>query len=350
MSALTLVIVMLIAISSGIAAVLITVAVSSLVQARRDRLEPSLGDVRQAIVTALSGDESEAQDTLTRLGRLSKRYVVSVMLDVAPSVTGTSRSVLVSLAEQIGVIRRALRGVRSRRWSTRLYSARVLTAFGVESEDLATLVTDRSPDVRAQAAAWCAATPTPSAIEHLIGLLNDPDGRCRFAAQDALIRIGLPGSQALVDALETSAGEVTMRILKVASAMGDERFYGRASALTTSPSPDIRALAIAALARTGDAKAGPTLVALLEDESSSVALAAAAGLAKLAFWPGAADVEPLLSHPAWDLRKQAGLTLLALGAPGSVLLRATALGDGPAAEMAIQTLQLQSLSIEAAAA
>jgi HEAT repeat protein len=220
----------------------------------------------------------------------------------------------------------------------------------VESENLATLVTDRSPDVRAQAAAWCAATPTPSAIKHLIVLLNDPDGRCRFAAQDALIRIGLPGSQALVDALETSAGELTMRILKVASAMGDERFYGRASALTTNPSPDIRALAVAALARTGNAQAGPTLVALLDDESSSVALSAAAGIAKLAFWPGAAQVEPLLSHPAWNLRKQAGLTLLALGGPGSVLLRANALGDGPAAEMAIQTLQLQYLSIEAEAA
>jgi hypothetical protein len=50
------------------------------------------------------------------------------------------------------------------------------------------------------------------------------------------------------------------------------------------------------------------------------------------------------------LRKQAGMTLLALGAPGTILLRANAPGGGPAAEMALQALQLQFLSAEATAA
>jgi len=350
MSTLVLVVVLLVVITSGIVAVLITVAVSSLVQMHRVRIEPLLDDARQAIITALSGGRSQAERALTSLSRVSERYIVGVMLDLAPSVTGTSRSVLISLAEQIGVLERARKGVRSRRWSTRLYSGRVLTAFGVQSDDLATLVADRSPEVRAQAAAWCVTTPTSLAVEHLIGLLSDADGRCRFAAQDALIRVGLLGSGALLQALETSADEVTGRILKVAAAMGDERFYAPARALRAHPSPDIRALAIAVLARTGNPGAGPTLVTLLDDESTAVAHAAAAGLAKLAYWPAAADVEVLLSHPSWDLRRQAGMTLLALGAPGTVLLRATAPGEGPAAEMAIQALQLRALSIEVTAA
>ena len=350
MSALTLVVVMLVSIGSGIAAVLITVAVSSFLQAHRDRLEPSLGDGRRSVVTALSGDGSKVDAALKSLRLFPERYITGVMLDLAPSVTGTSRTILVSLAEEIGLLGRARAGVRSFRWSTRLYSARVFTALGIESDVLDTLVTDRSPEVRAQAARWCVATPTPSAIQHLIEMLNDDDGRCRFAAQDALIRVGLPGSESLLRALEASTGKETRQILQVAAAMGDDRFYAQASERTTSPSADIRALAVAVLARTGNPHAGPTLVAMLDDESPEVVLAAAAGLAKVGFWRGAVAVEKLLGHESWDLRKQAGLTLLGLGAPGAVLLRSTAPGDGPAAEMALQALQLQFLSIEAEAA
>jgi HEAT repeat protein len=109
-------------------------------------------------------------------------------------------------------------------------------------------------------------------------------------------------------------------------------------------------LAVAALARTGSPSAGQTLVGLLADPVDDVVLAATAGLAKLQYWPSAPDVEGLLGHESWDLRKQAGMTLLALGAPGTILLRANAPGGGPAAEMALQALQLQFLSAEATAA
>ena len=55
------------------------------------------------------------------------------------------------------------------------------------------------------------------------------------------------------------------------------------------------------------------LVALLDDDSDDVVLAAAAGLARLCYWPAAASVERVLSHPSWELRRQAVVTLLRLG-------------------------------------
>lgn len=346
MSDLTVVILMLVAITSAIAAVLITVAISSFIQSHRIRLEPSLSDARSAIIAALSGEGQGVGLRISRLSRLSERYIVGAILDLAPSFNGTSRSILVPLGEELGVLERARRGVRRRRWATRLYSARVLTAFGVQSEDLWPLFGDRSPEVRAQAAAWCVVAPTPMAVEHLIGLLGDDDGQCRFAAQDALIRIGLPASEELVRALDTSDGPVTRRILRVASATGDDRFYDRARSFASDPSPETRVLAAGVLARIGNPTAGTTLIALLDDRSDSVALAAAAGLGRLAYWPSAPDVEVLLGDPSWDLRKQASTTLLALGGPGAVLLQANAPGVGPAAEMALQALQLKSLSKE----
>ncbi len=330
MSAMTLVIVLLVVISVAIAAVLATVAVSSFVQSRRLRQQPSLGDVRMAIITAASPVRTPpSTEELSRLNGLSERYIVSVMLDLAPSFSGSSRTILVSLAEELGVLERARKGVRRRRWPNRLYSARVLTAFGVESEDLYGLLVDRSPEVRAQAAAWCVVTPNRVAVDHLIRLLDDPNGQCRFAAQDALIRIGLPASQGLIDALADSNEVSTRRLLAVARSMADDRLYDRALALTGDPSPQTRALAVAVLARIGNTDAGPTLTTLLEDPSEDVILAAAAGLAKLAFWRGAPAVERLLSHPSWDVRKQAVLALLAMGEPGGILLRANQPGSGP---------------------
>jgi HEAT repeat protein len=185
---------------------------------------------------------------------------------------------------------------------------------------------------------------SPLGIEHLIRLLGDTDGQCRFAAQDALIRIGLPATEALMVALEGSDDEVTGRILEVASAMGDDRYSDWALALLEDPFNVNRAVAASVLASTGHQSAGPKLVALLNDSSDEVVLAAAAGLGKLAFWSGAAALEPLLSNPSWAIRKQAGMTLLSLGAPGAILLRVSEPQDGPASDMALHSLQLKSLS------
>ena len=350
MSSVTLIIVLLVAIGSAVAAVLITVAVSSLAQAHRVRVEPTLSEMRRAIVAALSGDGPQTVDALAGLNRMSERYVVNVMMDLAPSVNGTSRSILISLAEDVGLLGFARVGVGSRRWSKRLYCARVLAAFGVPSESQPTLLHDRSPEVRAQAAAWCVATPGSWDIPGLVAMLGDEDGRCRFAAQDALIRIGLPASAALLRALEGADVATTRHVLRVAAAMGDGRFFPPAEARLGDLSPVTRALAVAVVARTGDPGAGPALIDRLDDRAEEVVLAATIGLAKLGYWPGAVAVEVLLSHPTWEVRKQAGLTLLALGPPGVVLLRASAPGVGPAAEMAEQALQLRSLSLEADAA
>jgi HEAT repeat protein len=350
MSAVGLVVLMLVIIGSAIAAVLIAVVANGLIQARRTHPEPLLRDARHAIVVALSGDPSEAASAFATLNRFSRQCIVDILIELAPSVTGGSRVILISLGENIGLLKTARNGLRSRRWATRLYSARILTAFGVESESVRALLRDRSPEVRAQAAAWVVVNPDPECIKGLIDTLADRDGLCRFAAQDALIRIGLPGVEPLIEALELASVEVADRILTVAGAMGDERFYSSAVRFTHDLFPRTRALAAAVLARIGDPNAGPILVALLDDEADDVVLAAAAGIATLSYWPGAAPVEPLLGHPSWELRKQAALTLLSLGAPGTILLSATAPGAGPAADMACQALELQSLTIHEEAA
>ena len=59
----------------------------------------------------------------------------------------------------------------------------------------------QDPVVGAQAAAWSVVCPSPKSITLLVALLDDSDGLCSFAAQDAFIRIGFDGTEALIDAL-----------------------------------------------------------------------------------------------------------------------------------------------------
>ncbi len=350
MTKLELLTVVLITMSVAVGAVLVTIAISSLVEAHRVRLEPHLADARLAIVAALSGEDLKTETVLRHLSPFSESYVIAMMLELAPSVSGTSKVALVSLAEQIGIVERSLAGIHSRRWAARLYAARVLTAFSVESEDVFSLFTDHSPEVRAQAAAWSVAVPSQRATEHLVVLLDDPDGQCRFAAKDALIRTGRPATEVLCAALATTDVATTRAILEVAAASGDERYFGEATGFLGDDSPTVRALAMSVLASTGNPGAGPLLMAGLDDPEEGVVVAAAAGIGRLHYWHGATAVEPLLSHPAWDVRKQAAMTLLALGAAGTVLLRADSPGRGPAAEMSVQALELQALSMQEEAA
>ena len=44
-------------------------------------------------MTSLAGQESNADEELAHLSWFSRHYIISVMLDLAPSVTGTSRSI-----------------------------------------------------------------------------------------------------------------------------------------------------------------------------------------------------------------------------------------------------------------
>jgi HEAT repeat protein len=73
---------------------------------------------------------------------------------------------------------------------------------------------------------------------------------------------------------------------------------------------------------------GLTLIAgALDDAQPAVRLAALRALAGLGHWPAAPAVARRLHDTAWDVRRQAALTLRAFGAPGLIFLRRSRDGD-----------------------
>ncbi|MEP6551019.1 MAG: HEAT repeat domain-containing protein, partial [Gemmatimonadales bacterium] len=69
--------------------------------------------------------------------------------------------------------------------------------------------------------------------------------------------------------------------------------------------------------------------------------AAAHGLGRMQHWQAASSLAECLRDSAWRVRREAGLALRAIGAPGTLFLRRALKGnDGFASDMAQQVLDL----------
>lgn len=108
------------------------------------------------------------------------------------------------------------------------------------------------------------------------------------------------------------------------------------------PDSAVRAGSARVLGATGGETAPAVLWPLLADPVAEVRQAAVQALGRLRHWASAAQILPLLGDPTWPVRRETAIALLAMGAPGALILR-TALGspDRFAADMAAQALGAQ---------
>lgn len=80
---------------------------------------------------------------------------------------------------------------------------------------------------------------------------------------------------------------------------------------------------------------------MLSDPVPEVRAAAARGLGRMRHWQAASSLATGLRDPAWRVRRESGLALRAVGAPGVLLLRRAVKGtDAFAADMAQLVLDL----------
>jgi len=80
---------------------------------------------------------------------------------------------------------------------------------------------------------------------------------------------------------------------------------------------------------------------MLLDDESHVRAAAAVALGRMRHWQAGSQLAERLRDERWRVRREAGLALRAIGAPGTLLLRRALKGnDRFAADMAQQVLDL----------
>lgn len=266
---------------------------------------------------------------------------VAAFLEASRNLTGAGKERLRFVAGEVSLLDRARKLCGSRLWTRRLRGARVLARMDVADPLIEKLLADPNPAVRAQAAEWAATHPTLSVISIMLTMLADPATQARFAVQDVLLRMGATIADPLASFLETHSGLPAESGLRVAESLAEPGFLPAALRHSASEEVGVRTAAANLLGAIGGAEAAARLTELLQDPDSLVRAAAAHGLGRMQHWPGAAQLAECLRDPAWRVRRDAGLALRAIGAPGALFLRRALKGNDPfAADMSQQVLDL----------
>lgn len=316
--------------------------VSVVGQARDRRRGPAIERARRTTVAAVSVG-GEADEAVDAIGELPIRRSIALLLELAPSVSGSSQETLASIADDAGILTRSRADLESKWWWRRLHAARLLASLGPKSTAYKPLLDDPAPEVRAQAAKWAARDPDGVAIRRLGEMLSDDDGLCRFAAQSALVTIGEAALPEIELLLASDDETVTNRTLAVAAVIGDTRLVPHLLGLVDNPSAKTRALCAAALGRTCETETGTALTAMLSDDDPTVRLASLKALASLGCWPAAAAIERLLDDDSVDVRREAGSALARIGSVGGLLLRSSAKRSDASGVAARHVLKLATI-------
>lgn len=289
---------------------------------------------------AMSGPLSAVN--IAQLHALPMGERISAFVAIASSLEGAERDRLAAAASAAGVVTWAEREARDRRWHRRLYAARILTLTTAESGVLRALLRDRDPFVRAQAAEWAAARGPAEIVRDLARLVHDDVLAVRFAARDALRRIGSAAVPALIE-IASNDGAVAIPALEIAAVLADSRTFGTARRHADDARPRVRAAALAALGAVGGPGSEECLVAALTDADAGVRRVAATAIGRIGAWHDAPLLARLLDDVEWDVRMAAAHSLRRLGAPGLIVLRDRARSATPSADLAQHALDLAAL-------
>ena len=298
---------------------------------------------RASLARLLAPTGAVSEHDVASLQRLPIRIQIPMFNELSKNVAGAQKSTLRELARSLGLVARAKRECTSRRWPRRLRGARFLAQLGEPDPLVLSLLRDRHPAVRAQAAEWAGSDPTPEVVTAMLELLADPATLSRFAVQDALLRMAEPMMVPLAEYLVVREGPAALAGLRVAAATGDGRFHEIALHFSHDEAPDGEAAAASAelLAAIGGAEAASRLVAMTSFQAERAQVAAIRGLGRMRHWPAATRLAAMLEHPRWKVRHASALALRTIGAPGVLLLRRARTGESvAAAEIARLVLDL----------
>jgi len=326
--------------------IVLLLAHGSWTEHRRRRRAPEIDRARAVLIEAFLGNPITDDDAL-HVRATNPRLIAHILLELSQWLRPSDSGGTDLIAVELGLNQPAREMVYSYRWPRRLAGARLLTLLDTGDDLMAALAADRHPLVRAQAAEWISAHPTPEMIAAVLPLLNDPDGLVRHAATDCLIRIGLPAGPALAELLTRVDGINARSALVVAAEVNHPFLLEPVLARALEDDADVRRLAALVLGTLGGERAASVLDDLTRDDEPGVRAAAARSLGRLKHWPAAVGLARMLRDPDWNVRRESGLALRRLGAPGTLLLRRTTDSDDRfAADMAQLVLEVSEVDDE----
>lgn len=286
------------------------------VRVREARLRPA-----RAMLARHLEDHALGGDELAALRNLPAPDVIRLFFVVAPSVGLVEREWLREVAVTLGLVANARARTEAAAWWNRLSGARFLTLVGAEPGVMERLSGDAHEDVRASSAIFLAQYPTPTAVDTLITMLDDPSAVPRFAAKDALMRLAAVATPVIAARLPESDEQHARVLLEIACAAPGHEYIPAAMRRARDDSAATRSLVARLLRGMGGAAATAKLMEMLTDVDAGVRESAVEALGFLNHWPSAPAVAVLLEDASSRVRLAAALALDRFGPPGELFLR-----------------------------
>ena len=288
---------------------------------RRTRVREARLVPARALLARHLEDRTLSAPDVAALRNLSAPDVIRLFFVVAPSVGLVERAWLREVAVTLGLVDNARARTEAEEWWNRLSGARFLTLVGAEPVVMERLSRDAHPAVRAASAMFLAQYPTTTAVETLILMLDDTSAVARFAAKDALIRLGVTATSAIAKRLDNADERHATVLLQVACAAPSHEYIYSASRRRADPSVVIRRLVARLFRGMGGEFATTQLTEMLRNVDDTVRETVLEALGFLNHWSSAPVVAARLEDTSSRVRLAAALALDRFGAPGELFLR-----------------------------
>lgn len=314
---------------------------------REAKLAKLLAPTREVAAQVLTDHRFDLHALEEALLKLPMEIRIQELVAVTTSLRGESRRRVSRLAQDMGIIKSAERECEDPRWWKRLYAVRLLTTLGGGETVIPRLLDDPDPLVRAEAVSWVVEDPRPELVQRLVGLLSHQTEVTKFIVSDALLRIGNDEVlRALVTELEVEKPH-TSEVLEIACAFRSPAFLEPALRLSLSARPSVRTLAAKLLGVLGGDSSTVRLLEMQDDEFDAVRSQVLQSLGALGYWQASQLLRTKLEDPSFGVALSAAKALKSMGAPGLVVLRRVAAGEGIASSFARYVLDHKNaLSLE----
>ncbi len=329
MTALSWLVFGLVGISAALVLLLLVLRVTADLRAQRHAHARAI--TRELVLTVVMGEPDEVQrarDTLAKLTGEQGVQAESQIFSYLPKVTGETRTVLVDLVSERGVVSRAQAlltswsAVRRCRGAYRLGALHRTDAVPL----LVPLLRDRTFLVRRVALRALGAIGEPDAVVAILRSCGGDDRLTRDVVS-SLERIGQGGAPAmraeLSKGMARSSGSGRQAELAAVGLglVGDVGAVNLLVQALTTPRPALQAAAAEALGRIGAPSAIPALVDALNVSDELVRSAAAGALGDIGDPQAAAGLGRALDRAPRMTSRTLALSLLKLGEPGMATLR-----------------------------
>lgn len=270
-----------------------------------------------------------------------------MLLSQANELRGSDRATMTELFESTGLVARALRRLRSRRWWRRLSAVQRLRVMrSVQAVPaLMRAASDRNTHVRMAALLALAEINDERAYPLLLDALEDRATSVRMA--DILLMLGPSISAHLIERCTTTSDTHLVALyVRLLGLLQDPLASDVLMPFVDADVADLRRAAIVALGAIGDAQVVKVLRGRLTDCDAQVRMEVARALGNIGDQSGIGDLLQLLGDPARVVRYTAAHSLIRLGAAGlAALQQASQIGESGPRGIAAQVLAEQALGV-----